>query len=57
MSEATEGEWRDPETLSYAIPLRGVLPRLEKLNPRWQDLAKNWEREMRCPGQSLARIP
>jgi hypothetical protein len=27
-SKATEGEWRDPETLSFAMPLRGVLPRL-----------------------------
>jgi predicted GIY-YIG superfamily endonuclease len=26
---------------------------IEKLNPRWQDLAENWGREMRFRGQSL----
>jgi putative endonuclease len=30
---------------------------IEKLNPRWQDLAENWGREMRFGGQSLGRIP
>jgi putative endonuclease len=30
---------------------------IEKLNPRWQDLAENWGREMRFQGQSLGRIP
>ena len=28
---------------------------IEKLNPRWQDLAENWGREMLLPGQSLKR--
>jgi putative endonuclease len=26
---------------------------VEKMNPRWQDLAENWGREMRFRGQSL----
>src|SRR6185437_3258034 len=26
---------------------------IEKMNPRWQDLAENWRREMLFPGQSL----
>jgi putative endonuclease len=30
---------------------------IEQLNPRWQDLAENWGREMRFPGQSLGSIP
>ena len=30
---------------------------IEKLNPRWQDLAENWNREMRFRGQSLGKIP
>ncbi len=32
---------------------------IEKTNPRWQDLAENWEerREMRFRGQSLGRTP
>lgn len=30
---------------------------IEKANPRWQDLAENWGREMRFRGQSLKRIP
>jgi putative endonuclease len=30
---------------------------IEKLNPRWQDLAENWGRKMRFRGQSLGRIP
>ena len=30
---------------------------IEKFNPRWQDLAENWGREMRFPGQSLGRTP
>jgi putative endonuclease len=30
---------------------------IEKLNPRWQDLAENWNREKRFRGQSIARIP
>lgn len=30
---------------------------IEKLNPRWQDLAEKWGREMRFRGQSLVRIP
>jgi putative endonuclease len=24
---------------------------IEKMNPRWQDLAEHWGREMRFPGQ------
>ncbi|HJT54070.1 MAG TPA: GIY-YIG nuclease family protein [Candidatus Angelobacter sp.] len=30
---------------------------IEKLNPRWQDLAENWNREMRFRGQSLGKTP
>jgi putative endonuclease len=30
---------------------------IEKLNPRWQDLAESWGREMRFPGQSLVETP
>ena len=30
---------------------------IEKLNPRWQDLAENWGREMQFSGQSLGRTP
>jgi putative endonuclease len=30
---------------------------IEKMNPRWQDLAENWGREMRFRGQSLGRTP
>jgi hypothetical protein len=30
---------------------------IEKLNPRWQDLAEHWDREMRFSGQSLGRTP
>ncbi|MGE5324543.1 MAG: hypothetical protein ACM3SW_16875 [Actinomycetota bacterium] len=30
---------------------------IEKLNPRWQDLAEKWGREMRFRGQSLVKIP
>ena len=30
---------------------------IEKLNPRWHDLAENWGREMRFGGQSIARTP
>ncbi|MGE5321268.1 MAG: GIY-YIG nuclease family protein [Actinomycetota bacterium] len=30
---------------------------IEKLNPRWQDLAEKWGREMRFRGQSPGRIP
>jgi putative endonuclease len=26
---------------------------IEKMNPRWQDLAENWGRETRFRGQSL----
>lgn len=28
---------------------------IEKLNPRWQDLAENWGREMLLPGQSVKK--
>ena len=30
---------------------------IEKRNPRWEDLAENWGREMRFRGQSLKRTP
>lgn len=30
---------------------------IEKMNPRWQDLAENWGREMRLRGQSLEKTP
>ena len=30
---------------------------IEKLNPRWQDLAETWGREMRFRGQPLERTP
>jgi len=26
-------------------------------NPRWKDLADNWDREVRVPGQSIAETP
>jgi putative endonuclease len=30
---------------------------IEKVNPRWQDLAENWGREMLFPGQSPKGVP
>jgi putative endonuclease len=30
---------------------------IKKLNPRWQDLAESWGREMRFRGQSVGRTP
>lgn len=30
---------------------------IEKMNPRWQDLAESWGREMRFRGQPLERTP
>jgi putative endonuclease len=30
---------------------------IEKMNPRWQDIAENWGREMLFRGQSLGRTP
>jgi putative endonuclease len=30
---------------------------IEKLNPRWQDLAENWGRELRLRGQPLGGTP
>lgn len=30
---------------------------IEKANPRWQDLAEHWGREMRFRGQPLERTP
>ena len=30
---------------------------IEKLNPRWQDLAEKWGSEMRFRGESLGRTP
>ncbi|HEX5434549.1 MAG TPA: hypothetical protein VFY05_09955, partial [Candidatus Angelobacter sp.] len=30
---------------------------IERLNPRWQNLAEKWGREMRFRGQSLGKIP
>jgi len=30
---------------------------IERVNPRWEDLAENWGREMRFRGQSLVETP
>jgi putative endonuclease len=30
---------------------------IEKMNPRWKDLAEQWGRQLLFPGQSLKRIP
>ena len=30
---------------------------IEKMNPRWQDLAENWGREMIFQGQRIAETP
>jgi len=30
---------------------------IEKMNPRWEDLAEHWGREMLLPGQSLKKTP
>jgi putative endonuclease len=30
---------------------------IEKMNPRWSDLAEHWGREMLLPGQSIKRTP
>ena len=30
---------------------------IEKINPRWQDLAENWGREMRFRGQAIGGTP
>ena len=30
---------------------------IEKMNPRWEDLAEHWGREMLFPGQSLKKTP
>ena len=30
---------------------------IEKLNPRWEDLAENWDREMKFAGEILERTP
>ena len=30
---------------------------IEKMNPRWQDLAEHWGREMLFQGQSMGRTP
>jgi putative endonuclease len=30
---------------------------VERVNPRWEDLAENWGREMRFRGQSLVETP
>jgi putative endonuclease len=30
---------------------------IERMNPRWEDLAENWGREMRFRGESLAGTP
>jgi putative endonuclease len=30
---------------------------IEKVNPRWQDLAENWGREIRLPGERMAETP
>jgi putative endonuclease len=28
---------------------------IEEMNPRWEDLAENWGREMLFPGQSMKK--
>jgi putative endonuclease len=30
---------------------------IEKLNPRWEDLAEHWGQEMLFPGESLEKTP
>lgn len=30
---------------------------IEKLNPRWEDLAEKWGQEVLAPGQPIKRIP
>jgi len=30
---------------------------IEKMNPRWEDLAENWGKEMLFPGPSLKKTP
>jgi putative endonuclease len=30
---------------------------IEKMNPRWQDLAENWGREILLPGQRIVKTP
>ena len=30
---------------------------IEKMNPRWQDLAENWGRPMLFPGQRIVKTP
>ena len=30
---------------------------IEKTNPRWEDLAKNWGRKMKLKGESIEEIP
>lgn len=30
---------------------------IESINPRWQDLAENWGREVLFPGESIKRTP
>ena len=30
---------------------------IEKMNPRWQDLAETWGREMLLPGQRITKTP
>lgn len=30
---------------------------IEKMNPRWQDLAEHWGREMLSPGEPMVRTP
>ena len=30
---------------------------IEKMNPRWEDLAEHWGQEMLPPGESLKRTP
>jgi hypothetical protein len=47
---STEGEWRDPEDASSAMPIRGVLP---KPRVRRQNLAENCGREIVVSGRAL----
>ncbi len=30
---------------------------IEKMNPRWEDLAEHWDQEMLFKGQSLKKTP
>jgi putative endonuclease len=42
-------DWRREKKIARSLT--------EKVNPRWQDLAENWGREMRFRGQAIGRTP